>query len=101
MSGWMTSLCHVLVINFHTTGFPEVGVTPLIAHVSLMPGPITEPFDSMKLKTGRVFLVYDGSSYWLYYPVLGMTVFLTGFSRKWKVHMKKVPTQNNFFYALS
>ena len=36
----------------HTTGFPEVGVTPLIAHISLMPGPIITPFDSMKVKIG-------------------------------------------------
>ena len=42
-----------------STGFPEVGVTPLIAHISLMPGPITKSFDSMKVKTGRFFLVYD------------------------------------------
>ena len=66
-----------------TTGFPKVGVTPLIAHISLMPGPITKPFDSMKVKTGRIFLVYDKSSYWLYYPILGMKMFLTRFSQKW------------------
>ena len=36
----------------NSTGFPEVGVTLLIAHISLMPGPIIKPFDSMKVKTG-------------------------------------------------
>ena len=40
------------VLSYVTTGFPEVGVTPLIAHISLMPGPIIKPFDSMKVKTG-------------------------------------------------
>ena len=38
------------VIRLIITGFPEVGVTPLIAHISLMPGPIIKPFDSMKVK---------------------------------------------------
>ena len=50
-------------------------MTPLIAHISLMPGPIIKPFDSMKVKTIRIFWVYDKSSYWLYYPILGMKLF--------------------------
>ena len=37
----------------------------------------------MKVKTGWIFLVYDKSSYWLYYPILGMKLFLTRFSQKW------------------
>ena len=45
------------------TGFPEVGVTPLIAHISLMPGLIIKPFDVMKVKMIRIFLVYDKLSY--------------------------------------
>ena len=65
-----------------STVFPEVGVKPLIAHISLMPGPIIKQFDSMKVKTGRIFLVYDKSSYWLYYPILGMKMFLTRFYQK-------------------
>ena len=52
--------------TFPTTGCPAVDQTTLIAHISLMPGPIIKPFDSMKVKTGNFFLVYDKSSYWLY-----------------------------------
>ena len=37
---------------FEPTGCPAVDVTTLIAHNSLMPGPIIKPFDSMKVKTG-------------------------------------------------
>ena len=48
-----------------------------------MPGPTIKPFDSMKVKTVIIFLVYDMSSYWLYYPILGMKMFLTRFSPKW------------------
>ena len=44
-----------------------------------------------KLRQLEFFLVYDKSSYWLYYPILGMMMFLTRFSQKWKVHL------NNFF----
>ena len=44
------------------TGCPAVDRTTLIAPISLMPGPIIKPFDSMKVKTGRIFLVYDKSS---------------------------------------
>ena len=44
------------------TGCPAVDRTTLIAHISLMPGPIIKPFDSMKVKTGRIFLVHDKSS---------------------------------------
>ena len=51
-------------------------MTPLIAHISLMPGQI-KVFDSMKVKTVRIFLVYDKSSYCLYYPFLGVKMFLT------------------------
>ena len=69
--------------RFISTGCPAVDVTTLIAHISLMPGPIIKPFDSMKVKTGWIFLVYDKSSYWLYYPILGMEMFLTRFSQKW------------------
>ena len=32
--------------------FPEFGVTPLIAHISLISGPIIKQFDSMKVKIG-------------------------------------------------
>ena len=35
-----------------STGCPAVDVTTLIAHISLMPGPIIKPFDSMQVKTG-------------------------------------------------
>ena len=35
-----------------STGCPAVDDTTLIAHISLMPGPIIKPFDSMKVKTG-------------------------------------------------
>ena len=69
--------------NVCPTGCPTVRVSTLIAHISLIPGPIIKPFDSMKVKTGRIFLVYDKSSYWLYYPILGMKMFLTRFSQKW------------------
>ena len=37
------------------TGCPAVDVTTLIAHISLMPGPIIKPFHSMKVKTLRIF----------------------------------------------
>ena len=68
--------CLLLPGYLNTTGFPEVGVTPLIAHISLMPGPITKPFDSMKVKTGRIFLVYDKSSYWLHFFVFSPSPLL-------------------------
>ena len=48
------------------TGCPAVDRTTLIAHISVMPGPIIKPFDIMKVKTGRIVLVYDKSSYWLF-----------------------------------
>ena len=51
-------------------------MTPLIAHISLMPGPIIKPFDSMKVKTGRIFLVYDKSSYWLHFFVFSPSPLL-------------------------
>ena len=75
---------HLFLVNseLESTGCPAVDRTTLIAHISLMPGPIMKPFDSMKVKTGRIFLVYDKSSYWLYYPILGMKMFLTRFSQK-------------------
>ena len=66
-------------------------MTPLIAHIYLMPGPIIKPFHSMKVKTVRIFLVYDMSSYWLYYPILGMNMFLTRFSQKRKSAHQKCP----------
>ena len=66
-----------------TTGCSTVDQTTLIAYISLMPWPIIKPFHSMKVKTLRIFLVYDKSSYWLYYPILGMQMFLTRFSQKW------------------
>ena len=34
------------------SGCPAVDVITLIAHNSLMPGPIIKPFDSMKVKIG-------------------------------------------------
>ena len=34
--------------------------------------PIIKPFDFMKVKTVRIFLVHDKLSYWLYYPILGI-----------------------------
>ena len=76
-----------------STGCPAVDDTTLIAYISLMPGPIIILFHSMKVQTVRIFLVYDKSSYWLYYPILGMKLFLTSFSQKWKVHMKSAHTK--------
>ena len=64
------------------TGCPAVDVTTLIAHISLLPGPIIKPFHSMKVKMIRISLVYDKSSYRLYYPISGMNLFLTRFSQK-------------------
>ena len=63
--------------NCIPTGFP------VIAHISVVPGPIIKPLDSMKVKTGRIFLVYDKASYWLYYHILCMKMFFTRFSQKW------------------
>ena len=75
----------------YCTGCPTVDVSTLISHISLMPGPIIKPFHSMKVKTVRIFLVYDMSSYWLYYPILGMNMFLTRFSQKRKSAHQKCP----------
>ena len=33
----------------------------------------------MKVKTLRIFLVYDKASYWLYYHILGMKLFFDKF----------------------
>ena len=62
-------------IWFNTSGCPTVRASTLIAHISLIPGPIIKPFDSMKVKASGFFLVYGKSSYWLYYPILGMKLF--------------------------
>ena len=78
----------------HPTGCPAVDYTTLIAHISLMSGPITKLFHSMKVKTVRIFLVYDKSSYWLYYPILGMKLFLTSFSQKWFLHTESAHTES-------
>ena len=90
---------HMLFEKFHTkhTGCPAVDDTTLIAHISLMPGPIIKPFHSMKVKTVRIFLVYDMSNYWLYYPILGMKMFLTRFSQKRKSAHEKCPDRIIFF----
>ena len=48
----------------------------------------------MKVKTVRIFLVYDKSSYWLYYPILGMKLFLTSFSQKWFLHTESAHTES-------
>ena len=45
--------------NYVCTGCPAVDVTTLIAHNFLMPGPIIKQFHSIKVKTVRIFLVYD------------------------------------------
>ena len=55
----------------------------------------------MKVKTGRFFLVYDKSSYWLYYPILGMELFLTRFSQKWFLCAHRPHTESKKCYALS
>ena len=83
------------------TGCPAVDRTTLIAPISLMPGPIIKPFDSMKVKMLRIFLVYDKSSYWLYYPILGMKLFLTRFSQKWFLCAHRPHTISKKNYALS
>jgi len=79
------------IISLHSTGCSTVDDTTLIAHISLLHGPIIKPFHSMKVKTLRIFLVYDMSGYWLYYPILGMRMFLTGFSQKRKSAHQKCP----------
>ena len=58
LSDTFLASCHPPVYNNHKhTGCPAVDRTTLIAHISLMVGPIIKPFDSMKVKTGRLFLV--------------------------------------------
>ena len=73
-------------------------MTPLIAHISSMPGPIKKPFDSMKDKTGRIFLVYDKSSYCLYYPFFR---YENVFDKVLPDMVSVCPHNFNFFYALS
>ena len=84
-----------------TTGCSTVRVSTLIAHISLMSGPIIKPFDSMKVKTVRIFLVYDMSSYWLYYPILGLKMFLTSFSQMWFLCAHRPNRRIKIVYALS
>ena len=84
-----------------STGCSTVRVSTLIAHISLMSGPIIKPFDSMKVKTVRIFLVYDMSSYWLYYPILGLKMFLTSFSQMWFLCAHRPNRRIKIFYALS
>ena len=50
----------------------------------------------MKVKTVRIFLVYDKSSYWLYYPILGMKQFMTRFFKKWFVCAHRPHTESIF-----
>jgi len=85
----------------YITGCSTVRVSTLIAHISLMTGPIIKPFHSMNVKSLRIFLVYDMSSYWLYYPTLAMTMFLTRFSQKRISAHKKCPHRIISFNALS
>ena len=40
-----------------TTGLPTVDVTTSKPHISVMV--MIKPFESMKIKTGKIFLVYD------------------------------------------
>ena len=77
---FFASLVQNSTLDHVTTGCSTVDQTTSIAHISLMPGPIIEPFHSMNVKTGRIFLVYDKSSYWLYYPILGMKMLLAKYS---------------------
>ena len=78
-----------------------VRVSTLNTHISLMPEPIIKPFDSMKVKTVRIFLVYDKSSYWLYYPILGLKMFLTSFSQMWFLCAHRPNRRIKIVYALS
>ena len=63
-----------------TTGCSTVHVSTLIVHISYIPQPITKPFDSMKVKTGRICLVYETPCKVSFYSFYDFPEFLELFS---------------------
>ena len=52
-------MCHALEIQYISTGCYTIDVSTLIVPISYICQPITKPFDSMRVKTGRICLVYE------------------------------------------
>ena len=66
----------MLHLSWHIcTGCPAVGVSTLNVHIYFMAEPMRKPFNSMKVETGRICLVYRTPCKIIFFTIYTITNF--------------------------